>query len=247
MKGKKSSIAKSSLTTLNSPTSGPVDVDALDEAAAADATPQNSVCATTMLAIVVIVICLQLVDKIWTRPIPSDVVLPVGTYKSRCGLVGLIPRSVRDSVIEGIESTLALDAPDFLSCDNEFLKVAYGYTESKRGNEKIVTATLYNDDGVVDMILTGHMCEGSSGAAEEGTPSKCVDGLVLRSSTMSFEMAGRPLKTATIYHGKSSSLKSAVDKQSLSPWPFVERPSKQKFKIRPQPAKVVAGATAKEE
>ena len=233
MKGKKSSIAKASVTT--SP-DAPVDLDAVhDEVAASrssgspsdDDVPKNGILSMTLLVVAVVMICLQLVDQVWTQPIPSDIVLTIGTYRSRCGILGLIPADVRGSIKEGWESNIPdIDTPSFLSCENEYLHISYAQQQ-----DKMVTATLSNDDGVVDMILLGYACEDSVSNDDD---SKCVDGLVLNSSTNAFEMGGRPLKSATIYHSKSKkSLKSVVDKQTLSPWPFVDRPSKQKFKIKP--------------
>mmetsp|Transcript_41478 Transcript_41478/g.99383 ORF Transcript_41478/g.99383 Transcript_41478/m.99383 type:complete len:506 (+) Transcript_41478:225-1742(+) len=227
MKGKKSSIVKASVTT--SPDS-PVDLDAVhDEVAASrDDVPKNSIFSMTLLAVAVVLICLQLVDQVWTHPIPSDVVLTIGTYRSRCGVLGLIPADVRGSIKEGWESNIPdIEAPSFLSCENEFLQISYAQQQ-----DMMVTATLSNDDGVVDMILLGYACDDSVSNDDE---SKCVDGLVLNSSTNAFEIGGRPLKSATIYHSKSKkSLKSVADKQTLSPWPFVDRPLKQKFKIKPR-------------
>ncbi len=156
---------------------------------------QNSSTSHTLLGLVFAIIIGMLVHSVMIKPTPTNSVLKPGSYLSKCGLPGFIPfKSGMASVAKNIFDK------ELFSCQDEFLRV------NRDG-----TATLYDEDRQVVMVLRGGLCE----------TSDCVKGLVMKGSDKSLVLGGKPVRQALVR-------KSHKTKKLL--WPFEEEP-KLKYKV----------------
>lgn len=187
----------------------------------------NSTAAKTLLWLAVFVVCFSLVHKLLMRPIGINEVLPPGTFKAKCGLLGyVIPPVVRtgikDVLWDPIMGSSADDdglTPSFLQpCQPEYLLV------SSDGSRVTIT----DANGDVTFLMDGHVCPPTT-ANQSSSSSSCVDGLVM-TDQKTLMMGGKPVRFATVLYTKDRKKESL-----LSPWPFVEEPIKLKIKSTKRP------------
>jgi len=200
---------------------------------------KNSSTSFCLLGLVFAWIIGSLAQSVMIQPIASGAVLKPGAYKSKCGLFGyynIIPVSAewKESSKHMLEALLLPlpvffenAAPDFLSCQDEFLYVSRDGT----------TVTLYDSNHDVTMILTGgDLCSNSNSNNngnqndnenennDNGNGKKpCVDGLVMNDDDKTLEMGGKTIKQVLVQKSHRS--------KKLSPWPFEEEPAKLRYKI----------------
>jgi hypothetical protein len=175
---------------------------AMSSLAEKDIPATSSNFSTFLLCIVVTLICCNTIQTVMTKPIPTNVVLPPGTIKTKCGLAGFVPEVVKDvtkTLLEPFVSDIHQKSDSLLNCKNKLLEV------SSNGEVTITDA-----QGNVDMVLKG-------GACGSGEGKDCVNGLVLQENKM-LKMGTKVIKTGTLYYDASPA------DHKLSPWPFDEEP-----------------------
>lgn len=172
-----------------------------------DAPVKNSLTSYLLLGFVFAMIIGNLLQSTMVQPVSTDLILKPGSYKSKCGLSGFIPmKSTARNIFKNIPYYESVE-PEFLSCQDKFLRVNYDGT-----------ATLYDSDKQAVMILTGEVCDNQKTSA-----LNCVNGLVMKGSDKTLNMGGKSIKQVLVR-------KSYSDKK-LSPWPFEEEPAKLKYKV----------------
>jgi len=174
-----------------------------------------------MLGLLCTLIIAKLLQSVMVKPILPGVLLKPGTYKTKCGVFGYVSLVLNPGWKETAKNFLAV-APEFLSCQDEFLRVNYDGT-----------ITLYDSNRQVSMILRGNRCSSKNDDDDNGVgrererdePSSpaCVDGLVMTSNDKTLRMGGKPIKQVIVR-------KSHRDKK-LSPWPLEEEPAKLRYKV----------------
>lgn len=146
-------------------------------------------------------------QSIMVKPASPDLILKPGSYRSKCGLFGYIPmKSTARNIFKTFPFYESV-APEFLACQDKFLRVNYDGT-----------ATLYGSDKQAIMILTGDVCD-----SQQTSALNCVNGLVMNGSDKTLKMGGKVVKQVVVR-------KSYSDKK-LAPWPFEEEPAKLKYKV----------------
>uniref|UniRef100_A0A6V0AX89 Uncharacterized protein n=1 Tax=Pseudo-nitzschia australis TaxID=44445 RepID=A0A6V0AX89_9STRA len=174
-----------------------------------------------MLLFALTSIAAMILQSIVVKPVSPGALLKPGTYKTKCGVFGYVSLVLNPGWKETAKNFLAV-APEFLSCQDEFLRVNYDGT-----------ITLYDSNRQVSMILRGNRCSSKNDDDDNGVgrererdePSSpaCVDGLVMTSNDKTLRMGGKPIKQVIVR-------KSHRDKK-LSPWPLEEEPAKLRYKV----------------
>ncbi|KAG7339764.1 hypothetical protein IV203_028225 [Nitzschia inconspicua] len=168
---------------------------------------------TVLLVIVAVVgICLYTVHSILTTPITVGTVVPPGTIRSKCGVMGWIPPIVKDvtkTLLEPFQSDIQT-ADNLWNCDNEYLHV------NGEGEMKITDA---NGDLVV--FVKGSGCTATS-------KKSCVKGVLLQDNK-TVKIGNKVVKSGIAYYHDGTSA-TTVANRKLSPWPFAEEP---KMKLTP--------------
>jgi hypothetical protein len=151
----------------------------------------------------------NLVQSIMMKPVSTDFILKPGSYKSKCGLSGFIPmKSTARNIFQNIPYYERVE-PEFLSCQDQFLRVHYDGT-----------ATLYDSEKQAVMILKGDVCD-----PQNASTSNCVHGLVMKGSDKTLKMGDTSMKQVLV--------RKSYSHKQLSPWPFVEEPARLKYKDGP--------------
>ena len=190
-----------------------------------NASVKNSSTSFALLGLVFAWIVASLVQSVMIQPILPNTVLKPGTYKSKCGLSGYLPivsTELKETTKNTFEALLSA-APDFLSCENEFLYVNYDGT-----------VALYDSNRQVTMLLTGDLCSSNNNNGNDNgnddddddgdkSSSSCVDGLVMNGNDKTLEMGGKTIKQVLVRKSNRN--------KNLSPWPFEEEPAKLRYKI----------------
>mmetsp|Transcript_4749 Transcript_4749/g.10443 ORF Transcript_4749/g.10443 Transcript_4749/m.10443 type:complete len:528 (+) Transcript_4749:141-1724(+) len=168
-----------------------------------------------MLGLLCTLIIAKLLQSVMVKPILPGVLLKPGTYKTKCGMFGYVSlfapgwKQTAKIFLDSIDKNVA---PEFLSCQDEFLRVNYDGT-----------VTLYDSNRQVSMILRGDLCTNNRSKNDEKSSSACIDGLMMTRNDKTLRMGGKPIKQV-------AARKSHRNKK-LFPWPLEEEPAKLRYKV----------------
>jgi hypothetical protein len=167
---------------------------------------------TFILLVAAAAVCLFSIQSVLTKPIGVGVVIPPGTMKSKCGVMGWVPAIVKDvtkTLLEPFQSDIQT-ADNLLNCENEYLEV------TDQGEIKITDA-----EGNLLVFLKGSPCTATK-------KNSCVKGLVMQDNKK-VKIGTNVVKSGVSYYFDSKGAATAANRK-LSPWPFAEEP---KVKLSP--------------
>jgi hypothetical protein len=172
---------------------------------------------TAILCIGVMMIIVHTIQTVFTKPIGTNVVMPPGTIKSKCGIVGYLPPIVKDvakTLLEPFHPTIHTSDGHWLNCRNEILEVTMDGA-----------VTVSDDSGNVIFKFKGDTCS----PAANDDHDHCINGVALQDNGL-LKIGNKVVRSGTYYYDDGGDDTYRHNKNIvLSPWPFLEEP-KLRFK-----------------